>query len=62
VIRQNAANQKISKRRTAMADENRNPEATPEIEPLSDESLEDVAGGLCSILLCSTPAPKSTTP
>jgi len=41
-----------------MADENRKPEATPEIEPLSDESLEDVAGGICSILACSGPAPK----
>jgi hypothetical protein len=42
-----------------MADENRKPEATPEIEALSDESLEDVAGGLCSILLCSTTKPTS---
>lgn len=41
-----------------MADENTKPEATPEIEPLSDESLEDVAGGICSILACSGPAPK----
>lgn len=24
-----------------------------EIEPLSDESLEDVAGGVCSIAYCS---------
>ena len=40
-----------------MADEKKNPEATPEIEPLSDESLEEVAGGLCSILICSTTKP-----
>jgi hypothetical protein len=44
-----------------MADENRKPETTPEIEPLSDESLEDVAGGLCSILGCSGPATKDAT-
>jgi hypothetical protein len=45
-----------------MADENRKPEATPEIEPLADESLEDVAGGICSILLCSGPVQPTTTP
>ena len=46
-----------------MADENRKPETTPEIEPLSDESLEDVAGGnICSILACSGPVQPTTTP
>lgn len=25
----------------------------PEIEPLADESLEDVAGGVCSFAYCS---------
>lgn len=28
-------------------------QAETEIEPLSDESLENVAGGLCSLLSCS---------
>ena len=37
-------------------------DGTSEIEPLSDESLEEVAGGeMCSILLCSTKA-ATTTP
>jgi len=40
-----------------MADEKKNPEAAQEIEPISDESLEEVAGGLCSIALCSTTKP-----
>jgi hypothetical protein len=52
-----SAETNFEKGETAMADEKKNPEAPQEIEPLSDESLEDVAGGeMCSILLCSTKA------
>ena len=41
------------------------PNDSNEIEPLSDESLEDVAGGeWCSIIACSgqSPAPKPAAP
>lgn len=28
-------------------------ETETELEPLSDESLEEVAGGICSFMMCS---------
>lgn len=28
-------------------------ETETEVEPLSDESLEEVAGGICSFMMCS---------
>jgi hypothetical protein len=31
-----------------------------EIEPISDDNMEEVAGGICSIALCSTPAPTNS--
>lgn len=51
-----------------MADDNtkdtQKPKDSNEIEPLSDESLEDVAGGWCSIIGCSgqTPPTKPAAP
>ena len=48
-----------------MADDNTNDtqNAGSEIEPLSDESLEDVAGGdWCSIILCSAQKPAAPAP
>lgn len=28
-------------------------ETEPEVEPLEDESLEEVSGGICSMMYCS---------
>lgn len=49
-----------------MADDNtkdtQNPKGSDEIEPLTDESLEDVAGGWCSIIACSGQKPAAPAP
>ncbi|MCU1255629.1 MAG: hypothetical protein JWM83_1928 [Candidatus Angelobacter sp.] len=41
-----------NKTQTPQTDERK--KTNPEIEPLSDKSLDDVSGGICSVNICSS--------